>query len=432
MKIQGGDKVRDILPADTYKVFNKAFITDKEKDILVNLYQPLIGVTAINLYLTLTNDLNKDNIESEVLSHHHLMGLMLLDLNSIVSARCKLEAIGLLKTFERIDNVNNYIYVLYAPLSASEFLNHPILNVVLYNNLGKIEYEKLVDKYRTKKVITKDYKDITTSFDQVFTSVNGYSYENVDIVDEKKRRIEIQSNIDINLIVSGIPNRLTSDKCFSKDVIELIIDLAYLYKIDNLNMQGLVRNAINEKGLIDKEELKKSAREFYHFENNGKLPTLIYNKQPEYLKEPIGSTGNMAKMIYTFENISPIEYLKSSYNNAEPTMRDKKIIESLMVNQKLSPGVINVLLDYVMKVNNKKLNKELIETIAGQWKRLNVETVKEAMDICRREHNKVKKSVPITKKVKTDNSELPKWFDQKIDSNKENLDELTELLKDFN
>ena len=91
-----------------------------------------------------------------------------------------------------------------------------------------------------------------------------------------------------------------------------------------------------------------------------------------------------------------------------------------------------VLLDYVMKVNNKKLNKELIETIAGQWKRLNIETVKEAMDICRREHNKVKKSVPITKKVKTDNSELPKWFDQKIDSNKENLDELTELLKDFN
>ena len=432
MKIQGGDRVRDILPADTYKVFNKAFITDKEKDILVNLYQPLIGVTAINLYLTLTNDLNKDNIESEVLSHHHLMGLMLLDLNSIVSARCKLEAIGLLKTFERIDSVNNYIYVLYAPLSASEFLNHPILNVVLYNNLGKIEYEKLVDKYRTKKVITKDYKDITTSFDQVFTSVNGYSYENVDIVDEKKRRIEIQSNIDINLIVSGIPNRLTSDKCFSKDVIELIIDLAYLYKIDNLNMQGLVRNAINEKGLIDKEELKKSAREFYQFENNGKLPTLIYNKQPEYLKEPIGSTGNMAKMIYTFENISPIEFLKSSYNNAEPTMRDKKIIESLMVNQKLSPGVINVLLDYVMKVNNKKLNKELIETIAGQWKRLNIETVKEAMDICRREHNKVKKSVPITKKVKTDNSELPKWFDQKIDSNKENLDELTELLKDFN
>ncbi len=131
--------MRNILPADTYKVFNKAFIENKEKDILVSLYQPIIGITAINLYLTLTNDLRDDKIESDYLSHQHLMGLMLVNLDTIVEARKKLEAIGLLKTFFRQDTVNNYIYVLYAPLSASEFLNHPILNVVLYNNIGKIE-----------------------------------------------------------------------------------------------------------------------------------------------------------------------------------------------------------------------------------------------------------------------------------------------------
>ena len=28
-----------------------------------------------------------------------------------------------------------------------------------------MEYEKIVEKYRSKKVITKEYKDITTSFD---------------------------------------------------------------------------------------------------------------------------------------------------------------------------------------------------------------------------------------------------------------------------
>ena len=90
------------------------------------------------------------------------------------------------------ENVNNYVYVLYAPLSASEFLNHPILNVVLYNNIGKVEYEKQVDKYRTRRLNIKDYEDITTSFDSVFTSVNGYSYNNDDIIDEKTRKIEIK------------------------------------------------------------------------------------------------------------------------------------------------------------------------------------------------------------------------------------------------
>ena len=422
--------MRNILPLDTYKVFNKAFIENKEKDILVSLYQPIIGVTAINLYLTLTNDLNDNKIESEVFSHQHLMGLMLVNLDTIVEARKKLEAIGLLKTFFRQDVVNNYIYVLYAPLSAMEFLNHPILNVVLYNNLGKIEYESLVSKYRTKKIDIKKFEDITTSFDKVFTSVNGYSFENPDIITDKTRKIEIKSNIDINLIISGIPNRMTSPKCFNKENVELIIYLAYIYKIDNLNMQGLVRNSINEKGMIDKEELRKSARNFYQFENNGKLPTLIYNKQPEYLKETPGNNANIAKMVYTFENVSPYEFLKNSYNNAEPTNRDKKIIESLMIDQKLPPGVVNVLIDYVLKTNNKKLNKEYIETIAGQWRRLNIETVKEAMDICRKEHKKINKIVY----KKSDNKvkeNLPEWFDKEQKENKENLEELEELLKDF-
>ena len=423
--------MRSILPADTYKVFNRAFIENRLKDVLVNLYQPIIGVLAVNLYLTLTNDLSEDKIESDYLSHQHLMGIMCVNLDMIVEARKKLEAIGLLKTFFREDTINNYIYVLYAPLSPNEFLNHPILNVVLYNNLGKMEYENIVDKYRTKKVLTKDYTDITTSFDQVFTSVNGYAFNNLDIVDEKTRRIEIKSNIDINLIISGIPNRMTNPKCFNKETVDLIINLAYIYKIDNINMQGLVRNAINERGLIDKELLKSTCRDFYQFENNGKLPTLIYNKQPEYLKEPEGSNSNISKMIYTFENVSPYEFLKSSYNNAEPTSRDKKIIESLMIDQKLSPGVVNVLIDYVLKTNNKKLNKEFVEAIAGQWKRLNVETVKEAMDICRKEHKKVAKNVVSKVKKEEANENLPEWFNKSFTKDSEKIEELEEVLKDF-
>ena len=423
--------MRNILPADTYKVFNRAFIENKEKDIIVSLYQPIVGVLAVNLYLTLTNDLSSDNIESDYLPHQHLMGIMGVNLDAIVEARKKLEAVGLIKTFFRSDTINNYIYVLYAPLSANEFLNHPILNVVLYNNLGKKEYENILVKYRSRKIITKDYEDITTTFDKVFKSVNGYAFNNEDIIDEKTRKIEIDSNIDISLIINSIPSRMVNAKCFNKETTDLIINLAYIYKIDNLNMQGLVRNSINERGMIDKDELRNACRNFYQFENNGKLPTVIYNKQPEYLKEPVGNTSNIAKMIYTFENVSPYEFLKNSYNNAEPTARDKKIIENLIIDQKLSPGVVNVLIDYVLRINNKKLNKEFIEAIAGQWKRLNIETVKEAMEICRKEHKKVSKTVIATKDKKEVNENLPEWFDKNFEKKSDNLDELEEVLKDF-
>ena len=425
--------MRTLLPADIYKVYKKGIILEDKKQVLTLLYQPIIGITAVSLYLTLLNDINSNLVESDNLTHHHLMTNMQLNLDIILKAREKLEAIGLMKTYYKEDNINSYLYVLYSPIAANEFLNHPILNVVLYNNVGKMEYENIVSKFRTSRLNIKDYTDITCSFDDVFASVNGYSFENKDIVTDKTRKLEIDSNIDINLIISGIPRRMTSDKCFNKESVNLIINLAYLYKIDNLNMQGLVRNAINEKGMIDSKELRNLCRNFYQFENNGKLPTLIYNKQPEHLKDPVGNNSDIAKMVYTFENVSPYDLLKSNYNNAEPTMRDKKIVENLILEQQLAPGVVNVLIDYVLKTNNKKLNKDFIETIAGQWKRLNIETVNEAMEICRKEHKKVQKNIIKNTKIpkKDVTIKVPDWFDEENNANIENLNEFDDVLKEF-
>ncbi|MBQ8473087.1 MAG: DnaD domain protein [Bacilli bacterium] len=425
-------------PADIYIIYNKGIITSEKIKILTNLYQPIIGFTAVSLYLTFFNDLNNKVVESEVHTHHHLMTNMQLKLESILDARKKLEGIGLLKTYFKEGEINNYVYVLYSPISAYEFFNHPILNIVLYNNVGAVEYEKLQNFYKVPRITLKDYEDISCSFEEVYTSsINtNLLFDNTDIVNDNCKSLSIKSNFDIDLLISSIPKRLVSDKCFSDEVKELIINLSYIYKIDNMNMQGLVRSSLNERGLVDKTELRKSCRNYYQFENNGRLPTLIYNKQPEYLKTPLGSDSKLAKMIYMFENTSPYDFLRKSYGNTEPTNRDKKLIESLMLEQKLNPGVVNVLIDYVLKINNKKLNKDYIETIVGQWKRLKVETVVDAMEVCKKEHKKFKKTVfkndyKVQSKKEENFDNLPLWFDKKIEKQDSGLDELNEVLKDF-
>lgn len=428
----------NLTPADKYIIYNKSIITSEKIKILTNLYQPIIGFSAISLYLTFFNDLNNKSLESDEFTHHHLMCNMQLKLDSIIDARRRLEGIGLLKTYIKTDEVNNYIYVLYSPLSAYEFFNHPILNVVLYNNIGSVEYDKLQKFYKIPRINIKDYQDITSSFESVYSSsINtNLLFDNHEIIKDNSKKLAIKSDFDIDLLITSIPKRLVNEKCFTEEIKELIINLSYIYKIDNMNMQGLVRSSLNERGLIDKNELRKSARNYYQFENNGRLPTLIYNRQPEYLKTPLGSDSRLAKMIYMFENTSPYDFLKKSYGNTEPTNRDKKLIENLMLEQKLNPGVVNVLIDYVLKINNKKLNKDYIETIVGQWKRLKVETVVDAMEVCKKEHKKFKKT--FKKEYKTDNSKkqenletLPLWFDKKIEKQEDNLDELNELLKEF-
>lgn len=91
--------MQTILPADIYMVVNKTVITSTDRKIITMLYQPIIGHVATSLYFTLCDDLDKREVMSEELTHYHLMMTMQLKLESIVIAREKLEAIGLLKTF---------------------------------------------------------------------------------------------------------------------------------------------------------------------------------------------------------------------------------------------------------------------------------------------------------------------------------------------
>ena len=427
-------KNRTILPADTYIVINKTVLNDSDKKLISMLYQPIIGYTAVSLYFTLLDDLDKLEVMSGDLTHHHLMATMQLRLEDIVIAREKLEACGLLKTYYKTGNVNQYVYLIYSPLSAHEFLTHPILNVVLFNNLGKKEYERIVNYYKIPRINLKDYEDITSSFDEVFTSVRGNSFEvNQDITKRDTNNILLNKGIDFNLLISSIPSSMVHEKCFSKETREFINALSFTYQLDTLAMQGLVRDALNEKGMIDKTLLRKSCREYYQFEHNGDLPTLIYNKQPDYLKKPAGDHSKWAKMVYAFENLTPYQFLKAKYKGAEPTDRDKRLIENLLVDQKLNPGVVNVLIAYVLKINHEQLKKSYVEAIAGQWKRLNIETVEDAMKIAEKEHKKVKKAFEknTTSKKSSTKKEvsLPAWFDKELENEKTTEEEVAELNK---
>lgn len=424
-----------ILPADTYTVVNKTIITDIDKKIVSILYQPIIGFTAVSLYYSLIADLDKLELISEDLTHHHLMATMQLSLDDIMVAREKLEAVGLIKTYFKKDNINQLIYLLYSPLTPNEFFNHPILNVVLYNNLGKKEYEKVLNYFKIPKINLKDYEDITCSFNEVFTPVRGTinSIEE-DVTKRDSNNILINKGIDFNLIMSGIPESQLNERCFNDETKELINNLSYIYNLDSLDMQGIVRSCLNEKGMIDKTLLRKTCRNYYQFDNFGNLPTLIYNRQPEYLKKPTGDNSKWAKMVYTFENITPYQLLKAKYKGAEPTDRDKKLIESLLIDQKLNPGVVNVLISYVLKVNHEQLTKSYVETIAGQWKRLNIETVEDAMKITEKEHKKFKKIVKPKERAVKEDKDIPAWFNKEQDV--EDLDdkgreELDKLLQEL-
>lgn len=422
-----------LLPADIYVVINKSLLTEYDKDTLMMLYMPIIGHTAVSLYLTLYTELKVGSFVSPQLKHHHLMSSMSLKLSEIKDARIKLESIGLLKTYIHSNSINSYVYELYSPLSASEIFNHPIFNIVLYNNVGKEEYERLKDYFTMPSINLKDYKDITTPFDIGFKSVSYTEFElnNKDIIKKDSLRLTYELDFDFDLLVSSINNSFFNPKSLNKTMKDLIINLSFLYNFNVMTMAEIIKTCINEKGNIDKELLRKNARKFYQYNNDNRLPSLIYNNQPIYARSAVGDNSNKGKMVRIFETTSPYEFLRGRQKGVKPTERDLQILESLLIDFKLNPAVVNVLVDYVLKTQNNKLIKNYIETIASQWKRMNVETALEAMDAAVSEHNKLsKKKNSVSKKEES----VPIWFDSEQDFgevSEEDKKELEELLKEF-
>lgn len=426
-----------LLPADVYTVVNQTILTEIDKKILISLYEPIIGPTAVSLFLTLWSDLDKNEIISRDYNHHHLMTILKAsNINNILEARTSLEAVGLVKSYiKKNDNVNEYLYELYSPLSAYEFFNHPVLSILLLNNIGENEYKFLLDYYKKKSVSIDGFEEITSSMNETFKVSNTFEATE-EIRKQTKLGINLDNIIDFDLLISSIPKGLVTNKTFSKKTKELINQLAYIYKIDTLKMVEIIRMVITDIGTIDKDKLRMTVRKNYEYNNNGSLPTIVYRTQPEHLKAPIGDTSNRGKMIYVFENTKPYDFLKSKNKGVNPSNKDLKILEHLAVDYGLSPGLINILVDYALRINDGKLNQNYLETIAIDWKRKNIKTVTEAMELITK--GRKKKTVPnlgkITSKKENVNISAPSWMYEEQHNEPMTLEEqqeLDELFEEF-
>lgn len=414
----------NLLPADSYIVKNATMLTNESRLVLIKLYQPVIGSVAVSLYFTLWSNLDISQIISTEYTHHSLMAIMRVKLEDILEAREKLEAIGLLKTYLKKGSINSYIYELYSPLEPDEFINNPILSTSLESNIGKKEYEKLVKYFTIPKTSLEGYQNITSSFSSTFDINDALDFSSKDNI-RKVQQIDliVDEKIDLNNILAMIPNEILNHKTISKEIKSLIYKLTYIYNLDENEIAELIRNSINDKKMVDKDLLRNNCRNYYTFEHQSTSPSLIYKKQPEYLRRKVSDTSRKSKLIYTFETTSPYDFLTGKNKGVKPSKGDLALIENLMLDYDLNPGVVNVLIDYVLKINDNKLTKNFVLTIAAQWKRSNIKTVEEAINLCKKE-NKAKK----TKVIKTiKKEEKPNWFNQKIETDEASLDDIKAL-----
>jgi replication initiation and membrane attachment protein len=427
---------QELIPIDRYIVAANGLLHEYDRKVLTFLYQPLIGSTCFSLYMTLWAELEENRLWSESSTHHLLMNLLGMNLKDIYEARLKLEGIGLLKTLVKTeDGERSFIYELHPPLNPEQFFLDGMLNIYLYRKIGKNHFSRLKRFFSDEpKPVEKEFLDVTKSFQDVFESatpgrlqylqdISGQIETNANqqfIGRHESNTVQIDPNtFDFDLLTAGLNESLVPKKSLTPKVREVISNLAFLYTIDPIQMKNIILGAINEVSEIDIEELRKAARDWYQYVNLDQLPNLIERTQPitnqVQLAEP---KTQEEKLVRYLETTSPLNVLKDLSGGGEPSKSDIQIIEEVMFKQKLMPGVINVLIQFVMLKTDMKLTKGYIEKIAGHWARKQIKTVKDAMELAKNEHrtylgwSEGKKTGKSSKQKPIRTEVLPDWFEE--------------------
>ncbi|WP_332629105.1 replication initiation and membrane attachment family protein [Halalkalibacter flavus] len=398
---------KELLPVDRFSVRTSNYITEMDRLTLTLLYQPLTGAISHSLYLTLLSQLEKDQYWSNELTHRQLMMLLGVSLEVIYEERKKLEGIGLLKTYKRKDEDGGatYLYELQPPMTPKQFFENDVLSVYLFNRLGKSHYRTLRERFTLDKIDHDQYTEMTYAFDEVFVSlhhsemVTNLQSETGNALKMEKGKELLSINdqnemiftqFDFDLLVKSLSTFIVPEEILTSEVRKMISRLAFVYKIEPLEMSSILQQALLHDEKLDLLELRKKAQEWYKVEHGNEPPGIGMQKQPMNQQTMAGKEPQTEeeRAIKFYETTSPLELLEIRSHGGKVAAADVKIIESLILDHQLFPGVANVLLDFMLYSHDMKLSKALIDKVAGHWSRKKVKNVKEAMQLALLEQRK--------------------------------------------
>lgn len=358
--------------SDTFIISGEGICSSVDYQVLTLLYQPIIGVSAFNLYLTMMNLMDRQTLISEEYLHADLESLLNRKLEDIEKDRYKLEAIGLLVTFFVGES---FTYEIKLPLSARSFVNDGILGQYLINAITKTRFKKILKVFKIKQPNKKQKYNITKAFNEVFPTL-GFE-ENVqedNLISGEKHLINSLESYDFNwrLFKESIPESVFDFNDLTEAIKAKVEGLSYVYDLDELSMKDALIKSLDENNLVNIEYLAKNAR--YEFDNKPRV-------EKERTKLETKPLKNAPKdPLSYFKTVSPIQLLKE-IGDGMVSVADLRIIERLIDEVGMEPSVVNVLIAYIAKTKNGILpGYAFFQKVGQTWKRNHINTVELAMD----------------------------------------------------
>ena len=416
---------------DMFDIKIASLLADYDRETITNLYQPIIGYTALAVYFTFWSEAKNQKIIS-MSSHEQVLLRMKIATGDFISARKVLEAVGLLKTrLEKVREFSIYHYELYAPKTPVKFFNDTLLYGMLIQNLGENEANRIRRRYQTNESLVQG-EDISSSFNEVFhPNIDDDAFLQAtskvsNTIGRKKSKIDTEFSYERFFETLKAISQL-NDKSFTKSELKEIERLATLYGVSVEIAAEKVSNCYDlekEKGKrVDFNQLNEDMKNEIDF--GSRTLKARANKRNMVL----GEDGLAAKIKF-FETAQPKKVLSILQNGTKPASADLNILRVLADDYKLSNAVINVIIDFVLQMNNNVLSRYSVEKIASSLVRENIVTAIDAMNYLNNNYTGGSKSKGSKVKTESRKEKIEEQTTSESDNlTEESMEELLEIIK---
>ncbi|MCR5229805.1 MAG: DnaD domain protein [Solobacterium sp.] len=351
----------ELRPKDIYRVECTDFLSEDALTSLLSLYQPVVGRNAVIFYLTLYSEGRSQHSQE---NHGRLSAVMNMTMDEMERARIHLEEYLLVRTYvEEGESRSSYIYRLNAPLSAKTFLSSRELTAAFAAAVGQKNAELSVSKFSVGTLNTSGYKDITR---KITTRPVSRDFDPTVQYSKVQPRYnfdpdQTEINFDYEHFIATTSSLVFPVELRTQENLKLIGKLATIYGLSADRMRILVSRAVNIDSMsFDDEKLKLMAAR--------SKPDITEAKDPYALP--------------------PVSFLQAKQNGRPVSLADKKILEKLSIEYRFSNEVINVMIEYILKISDNKLVAAFVEMIAGEWARKDIQTREQAVSETKKKNAK--------------------------------------------
>ena len=399
---------------DFYEIRVASLITNLDRDSLLELYQPIIGAQAAILYLTLSTQ-KKSPDGGNIFKTEQLLKNMALTPGEFYSARRYLEAVGLIRTYETVqEDVRCYIYVIYSPKSPKAFFEDTLFKGLLIMNVGEKEAKRLANKWKVNLTIPEEYHEVSASFVDVYNlDYDDPSFSKnfgVSILGRDHGRAQLEFNYDLFFSFIKENSGIDTNSFKRKDMKE-IARLATLFGLNEKTMAFIIIDEYIGGAVahLDFEKIKNRCEE-----------KIKYSQVTNIKESNVSGDSELANKIRMMEEVAPAKFLQYLQQGTKPARSDLAIVDSLSKDYGFGNGIINVIVEYVLYKNNNILSKNYCEKIASSLAREGVVTTVDAMNYLKKltVKSQTKKKVTRVQKDEPNDTEI-------------SLDEMNDLLNEL-